>query len=211
MTTNHFLRRLTLCLGLVVSTTLATACGSDDGQSDQSASAPDLSAQPTNVRWKTISGGIKVPAADEGPADNLSHGAVAGFDHSPVGAGLAAMNQPTRAAVAPESDWAEAAAQGIAYGPGRDIYLASRAAVKATGKTNTEFVPTLVGWRITDYSDTAATVEVYATYKDESKSVNTYQMVWTADDWKVKLPDDGQGSVRAVKDFPTDMVEVTAK
>lgn len=201
---------LTLVLIAALSTTAVTACGGDDGDTSPTTEAVDLNAAPTDVHWSSITGGIKVPSADEGPSERLDHGAVAGFDHSPVGAGLAAMNQPTRAAVAPEGSWSEAAAEGIAFGPGRDLYLNSRVGVEATGKTNKEFIPTLDGWKITDYSDDVATVAVYASYSDGSMSATTYQMVWTADDWKVELPEDGQGSMKAVDNYPDDMVKVSS-
>lgn len=187
-----------------------TACGGGDDQSADQTEPVDIHAAPTDVHWSTV-GGIKVPTADQGPSDKGEHGSVSGFDHTPVGAGLAAMNQPTRAAVAPEGDWSEAAAAGIAPGPGRDIYLNNRAGVKATGKTADEFTPTMQGWRITDYAADAADVEVYSSYSDDSKSVTTYRMVWSADDWKVELPADGQGSVKSVDDYPDDMVKVSSK
>lgn len=193
---------------LACSLAALVACSSDDTDTtEQQDSGPDLTAAPENVSWTAIGTdtGVKVPKADEGPESVGTYGEASGFDQSPVGAGLAAMNGPLRVSFAPEDQWQNAVSAALAPGEARDELLTNRASVEATGEVDDEFVPTLQGWTIADdYTDEAATVDVYASYSDESLAKTTYELVWLADDWKIQLP----GDVTSVDDLPDDLVEV---
>lgn len=222
---------------LAVSSSLV-ACGSnEDNDSAETQETVNLAATPDNVTWSTLhaqgssssssagsaaggSGGdvsVKVPSADQGPEQVGTYGEASGFDFSPVGAGLAALNAPLRVAFAPEDHWDAAVAAGIAPGQGRDELLTNRAALSSTGGVDADLVPTLAGWVVTDYLDEdgspassneqgrSASVEVYARYPDESISKTTYQVVRSGGDWKVQLP----GEVEAVDELADNLVEVS--
>lgn len=207
MTTTTHRRRLGVLAGALSATMLMVACGSDDAADTEA--APDLTAPPTNVTWSSLSNDadVMVPVADEGPKSIGTYKDASEFEHSPVGAGLAAMNGPLRVAYAPENGWQDAVKAAIAPSEARDDLLTSRAAVESTGEVEEEFIPTLRGWTIDDYAEdeSSATVTVYSGYSDDSLGSTTYDLRWLGEDWKVDLP----GDVSSVDELPGDMVEVS--
>ncbi|MGO1664878.1 MAG: hypothetical protein ACTHYO_14315 [Micrococcaceae bacterium] len=207
MTTTTHRRRLGVLAGALSATMLMVACGSDDAADTEA--APDLTAPPTNVTWSSLSNeaDVMVPVAGEGPKNIGTYKDASEFEHSPVGAGLAAMNGPLRVAYAPEIGWQDAVKAAIAPSEARDELLTNRAAVESTGEVEEEFIPTLRGWTIDDYAEdeSAATVTVYSSYSDDSLASTTYDLRWLGEDWKVDLP----GDVSSVDELPGDMVEVS--
>lgn len=206
MTTTTHRRGLGVLASVLAASALLVGCGSDDDNDTDT--APDLTAPPTNVTWSSLSAdqGIYVPVADEGPNSVGTYGDASEFDHSPVGAGMAAMNGPLRVSQAPEQGWQDAIKAAIAPGEARDELLTNRAPLeKVDGEVNEEFVPTLRGWTIDDYADDEATVTVFSSYKDDSLGSTTYTLKWLAEDWMVELP----GEVKAVDALPSEMVEVS--
>lgn len=205
---HHGAGRVRLAAVLLAAGLAATGCSGDSDDSDKTddPTGPDLSAEPTNVTWSTVgnSGEVKVPTADEGPESVGTYGEATGFDQSPVGAGLAAVNGPLRVSFAPDTQWEHAVEASIAPGESRDELLTNRAALETTGEVDDEFVPAIAGWRVTDYTDQDATVEVFSSYSDESLSRTTYELVWLDGDWKIQLP----GDVASVDELPDDLVEV---
>jgi hypothetical protein len=206
MTTTTHRRGFGVLASVLAASALLVGCGSDDDNDTDT--APDLTASPTNVTWSSLSAdqGIYVPVAAEGPHSVGTYADASEFDHSPVGAGLAAMNGPLRVSQAPEQGWQDAIKAAIAPGEARDELLTNRAPLKKVdGEVNEEFIPTLQGWTIDDYADDEATVTVFSSYKDDSLGSTTYTLKWLAEDWKIELP----GEVKSIDALPSEMVEVS--
>src|SRR5690606_23128164 len=106
---------------------LAATVGCGGGQD----AGPDLSAAPTGVRWQSYQG-VALPHADQGPATEAD-GAATGFEHSPRGAGLAALTHTLRLGVAPDTQWATVVNRELMPGPARDEWAINRVRLSITG------------------------------------------------------------------------------
>ncbi|MFC4373578.1 hypothetical protein ACFO5K_05645 [Nocardia halotolerans] len=171
---------------------------------------PQLSAAPTGVRWIDYQG-IALPHADQGPAD-VTEGAATGFEHSPRGAGLAALTHTIRLSVAPDTEWAEVVNRELVPGPARDEWALNRVQLSMTGPATPEYAPTLLGYKITEYRDEQSLVDVYTEYSDSSRAVNHTTVSWYGGDWRLRLPDP-QSTVRpvdAIDRLPPDIVTLEA-
>lgn len=197
--------KITAIAGIAL--TVLVGCSSD---ADNEA-VVDLSAAPEQISWVDVHG-VQLPVSDaHGPQQhNLAGGVgVQGFEQSPQGACLAAMNHPLRAVAASDQTWGEAARLAFAPGAGRDIYSVNRAQISING-FDAEAIPTMRGCLIAeDYSSEQATVEVFTQYPDQSLAQNTYDMTWSGQDWQIVLPESGQGQVVAIEELPQEMLEVT--
>ena len=189
--------------GLVAAGVTVAGCSSPD---DQGESGVDVSVPPTNVTWQQV-GPAQAPKADQGPVKTGSSGEAVGFEHSPQGVGLAAMNTPLRVALAGDQSWPVVIRESVVPNRARDELVNDRAAYQVT-EFDRDLAPQLAGYRITDYTDAAAGVEVFAEYSDQSKSSSFYQMVWSSGDWKLDLSADKAGTVSSIDQFPDEMVKV---
>ncbi|QDC17365.1 hypothetical protein [Rhodococcus ruber] len=181
---------------------VATSCGeSDTGESPVSLTEP-----PQIARWVSV-GGIEVPiGTTDGPRGGEWE-PFAGFSPTPQGAALAAITQSVQLATASDRTWPQVLAGVAAPGTGRDLYAAHRALVEMSG-TDPEMVPTIVGYMIGDYSDTAATVDVVQRFSDGSLASATTQVVWIDDDWRLNLPSDTAATVTALDGVPSELVDL---
>ncbi|MFC4126867.1 hypothetical protein [Nocardia rhizosphaerae] len=182
----------------------AVACGRDGG------SGLDLSAAPTGVRWQDYQG-IALPRTDQGPRTE-SGSAATGFEHSPRGAGLAALTHTIRLSVATDSQWAAVVNQEVEPGPARDEWAINRVQLSITGPAAPEYAPRLLGYKIIEYGDELSRVEVYTEYSDSSRAVNHTTVSWFGGDWRLRLPDPQSEDrpVDAVDELPTDIVILEA-
>ncbi|MBF6348637.1 hypothetical protein IU448_06330 [Nocardia flavorosea] len=183
----------------------AVGCGDGDATAP-----PDLSAPPTNVRWQPFQG-VPLPHTDQGPTVETD-GAATGFDHSPTGAGVAAMVHAVRLSVADDSQWSNIAAREVVPGPAKDEWAVNRVQVSISGPADPVYAPRLLGYRITEYTDRRAAVDVYSEYSDSSKAVNHTTVEWFADDWRLRLPDPESTArpIEPVGEIPSDAVRVEA-
>lgn len=183
----------------------AVGCGSGD-----TTAPPDLSAPPTNVRWQPFQG-VPLPHTDQGPGVE-EDGAATGFDHSPTGAGVAAMVHAVRLSVADDSQWSNIAAREVVPGPAKDEWAVNRVQVSISGPADPVYAPRLLGYRITEYADQRAAVDVYSEYSDSSKAVNHTTVEWFAEDWRLRLPDPKSTArpIESVNEIPSDTVRVEA-
>lgn len=181
---------------------VATSCGgSHTPESELSITDP-----PQINRWITV-GGIEVPiGTTDGPRGGEWE-PFAGFSHTPQGAALAAITQSVQLATASDRTWPQVLAGVAAPGAGRDLYAAHRALVEMSG-TDPEMVPTIVGYTIADYSDTAATVGVVQRFSDDSLASSATQVVWIDDDWRLNLPSDTAATITALDGLPSELVDL---
>ncbi|WP_416063828.1 hypothetical protein [Rhodococcus indonesiensis] len=181
---------------------VATSCGgSDTGESPVSLTDP-----PQIARWVTV-GGIEVPiGTTDGPRGGEWE-PFAGFSHTPQGAALAAITQSVQLATASDRTWPTILSGVAAPGEGRDLYAAHRSLVEMSG-TDPEMVPTIVGYTVVDYSDTAATVDVVQRFSDDSLASATTQVVWIDSDWRLHLPSDTAATITALDGVPSELVDL---
>ncbi|MFI5716988.1 hypothetical protein [Nocardia sp. NPDC051750] len=197
--------RVAVGLLSVVLLTGASGCGDGDA-----AAPPDLSTPPTNVRWQPFQG-VPIPQTDQGPTAEIDNAAT-GFEHSPPGAGVAAMVHAVRLSVADDSQWSNIAAREVVPGPAKDEWAVNRVQVSISGPADPVYAPRLLGYRITEYSDQRAAVDVYSEYSDSSRAVNHTTVEWFAQDWRLRLPDPGSTTrpIEPVRELPGDTVKVEA-
>lgn len=182
----------------------AVGCGGDEGAGTR------LDAAPGNVRWEVYQG-VSLPRADQGPK-KVADGAATGFDHSPVGAALAAITHTVRLSVAVDSQWGKVAAQELVPGPAKDEWSVNRTQLSITGPVSREYAPRLLGYRITDYTEQSTRVDVYTEYSDKSRAVNHTTVEWFQNDWRLRLPDPGSTArpVESIDALPSDIVKLEA-
>lgn len=190
-----------------VTLTIASACSSDPATEappvDAAAPALDPSRAPEISSWTTV-GGISVPlGAVDGPTSDPGS-PFTGYSHTPQGAALAAIGQSVQLTVAPDGQWSTILPAVTAPGPGRDAYAANRALVSVSG-TDPAAVPEIVGYTVTDYTDSAADVAVVQRFPDASLAASQTAVMFTAGDWKLALPAGG-GAVTALEAAPAGMV-----
>lgn len=204
-------RHVTVGAALLTSVLLLTSCGSDEEASGSQ--GPDLSAPPQKLSLSNVKG-VKLPVSSvHGPRDVGTYSDASGWEHSPQGAALAAVNGSIRPMLADDKHWEDAAAAAFAPTAGRDVFTQARVSIIGKGIDKTLLPTAFNGYKFNDYSDEHAAVTVFTSYTDGSKAANEYQMDFTGGDWKIHLPDDGDagGSVEAVDNFPDDMVSLEAK
>ncbi|WP_328397167.1 hypothetical protein [Nocardia sp. NBC_00416] len=180
-------------------------CGGGDA-----AAPPDLSAPPTNVRWVPFQG-VSLPQTDQGPSSQTD-GAATGFDHSPTGAGVAAVVHAVRLAIADDGQWSNIVAREVVPGAAKDEWAVNRVQLSISGPADPVYAPRLLGYRITEYGDQRAAVDVYTEYSDNSRAVNHTTVEWFAQDWRLRLPDP-QSTTRPidpVNELPSGTVKVEA-
>ncbi|MCW3472759.1 hypothetical protein LSF60_23390 (plasmid) [Rhodococcus pyridinivorans] len=181
---------------------VATSCGgSHTPESELSITDP-----PQINRWITV-GGIEVPIGTTDGPSNGEWEPFAGFSHTPQGAALAAITQSVQLATASDRTWPQVLAGVAAPGDGRDLYAAHRGLVEISG-TDPEMVPTIVGYTITDYSDTAATVGVVQRFSDDSLASSITQVVWVDDDWRLNLSSETAATITALDEVPSELVDL---
>lgn len=192
-------RKVAFAAAAAMLVTLVAGCGSDEQSEpgpapEAAAPAVDPAAAPAQVRWQQFQG-ISLPISQaDGPKQSSVE--ATGFAHSGQGAVLAAINTSVRIAVAPDAQWAQIVKASVAPGAGRDAFMVNRAQVKiAGGQTQDEFLPTVRGYTLSDYSPERATFEVITQYPDGSWLSTTESVIWRDGDWKLVVPDpNGQGT-----------------
>ncbi|MEV5835375.1 hypothetical protein [Nocardia sp. NPDC052112] len=183
-----------------------TGCGDDSTDTSTLVQQPpvEVHGSPTRLGWTSFQG-MQLPVADQGPKS--VNGAVArGFDHTPVGAGLAAIHASVRISVATDIQWALVAQQMLAPGPGRDAWALARAQISITSAISTG-APTVLGYLISRYSTQAADIAIYTRQADASLTRNTVTVLWQSGDWRLLLlAQPTVPTVAAVDTTPADMV-----
>lgn len=197
------MRRRRWARAVVVAVALiAVSCG----ESETTETTVSITDPPQITRWVTV-GGIEVPIGTSDGPSNGEWEPFAGFSPTPQGAALAAITQSVQLATASDRTWPTILSGVAAPGEGRDLYAAHRALVEFSG-TDPEMVPTIVGYTITDYSDTSATVAVVQRFSDDSLASSTTQVVWIDGDWRLHLPSDTAATITALDGVPSELVDL---
>ena len=192
---------------------LAFACSAGGGGPASQEDGVDLTDPPAEVSWTPYKG-IELPvSAVSGPTGQDS-GAPIGYEHSPQGAALAAIQTTVRISVADDASWPDLVRVAVAPGAGRDAFSVNRVQLSVQGEADPETKPTIRGYRIADYAEDAATVEVVASYPDDSIAGTSVSVIRRDDDWKVVLPDpadtDRDAPTVELAELPDDLVELEA-
>jgi hypothetical protein len=147
---------------------------------------------PVGATW-TIYQTLGLPSlAGVGPSTTL--GAIAtGYQHSPVGALLATVNEGLRYELAPDSQWRAAAAAMLAPGPGTDAWIALRAKnlYGPGGAAGTDTLLQIAGFQFVSYTPTDAVIQIVAGDTNNGYQVGAEHATWNGSDWKFVPAADG--------------------
>ncbi|MFB8006995.1 hypothetical protein [Nocardia sp. NPDC056000] len=187
-----------------------TACGGlgGGGVTTTNIAPPDPARAPADVHWEAFQG-IQLPiGAHDGPT-KLSTTA-AGYSHTPQGAALAAVNLSVRLSLAPDAAWPEIASQSLMPGPAKDSWVLSRAQISITAPANPAVAPRISGYKIPAYDPLRTEVTIYTTYPDASIAATRQTVQWSAEDWRLTLPDPTSKTptVQSIPSIPTDAVKL---
>ncbi|KQU28428.1 MULTISPECIES: hypothetical protein [unclassified Rhodococcus (in: high G+C Gram-positive bacteria)] len=170
---------------------IAAACGSESSDSAAPAETQvDTASAPADLEWRTV-GGVSVPSSPTAGPSTGTGVTRHGYDKSPQGAVLAAINGQTALAVADDRTWPEVVNTVTAPGPGRDAFAVARAAVTVAGTVPKESAPRFVGFDVTAYEPDAATAAVsVAQTVGEDSQLYSYPVAlqWVGGDWRIVLP-----------------------
>lgn len=183
------------------------ACGGS--QEPPQPPPPPTVTLPTGVQWQSFQG-VDVPTSDQGP-EHAEGPVVSGFEHSPVGAALAAIHATIRMSVATDAQWSTVGQRMLADGPGRDAWATTRAQISITEPIE-DGAPMILGYRIVGYSSQRSDVEIYSLHPDNSLSRNSARVIWRGDDWRLHIPyPPTNNPVAAVATPPNDLVLLTSR
>ena len=174
-------RRLAAITAAALTVGTLGACSSDDHDDKQD--TLDTTSAPTNATWSGYAG-IQVPTSEEqGPLndDPVLHG----YEHSPQGAVLAAMNTQAQMALAGDDKYADVSTYTLAPGKGRDQWVQGRTLATVDGEVDPEQAPTFQGFRVDNYSDESAVVVLATDYPESGLLAYPVQVNWINDDWRV--------------------------
>ncbi len=185
---------------------LATAgCGGAE-QAENNEPTASLTDAPEIASWSSV-GGVMVPLGKTDGPSNGSWEPFKGFTHTPQGSALAAITQSVQLATASDNDWPKILGTVAAPGEGRDTYAANRALVSISG-LDPDAVPEIVGYTITDYSESAANVDVVQRFSDKSMAASHTRVVWIGEDWHLELPTEDAATITALDEMPADLVNL---
>jgi hypothetical protein len=194
-----------VAVALVALLGACSSSGDDHPAPSASSQSVATTAAPTGVAWTEFNG-MRIPAADQGPHtddDIAPHG----FDRTPPGAALAAINATIRLSVATDNQWPQVTRLLIAPGAARDAFIRNRIQLSTTDSVPAGQAPTIQGWVVRSFTPTTAKVDVISQMPDGSLADNHTTVVWTAaGDWGLLLPD-AASTARPVE--PIDAIPTT--
>lgn len=201
-------RQVAVAIAATAAAVGLAGCGdSESVQQTDVAESASLTDSPVIASWTTV-GGIEVPIGEsDGPGTGVWE-PFTGFSHTPKGAALAAITQSVQLSTAPDNSWATTLAVVAASGEGRDAYAANRALISVTGLVDPAVAPTIVGYVIADYDDTAAAVDVVQRFPDDSVASTRSNVVWVDGDWKLDLAAGKSRPARSLTVLPNPMVKL---
>lgn len=204
--------RLALLAALLgaLSVVLAGCGGGGEPSAPASSSAVAWTSAPTGLRWADFNG-MSIPAADQGPHAGVDSDAPHGFDRTPPGAALAAINATIRLSVATDNQWPEITRTLIAPGDTRDAFIRNRIQLSTTDSVPAGAAPTVQGYTVRAFTPDSARIDVVTRMPDGSLALNHTTVVWTAaGDWGLLLPaaNATTAPVEAITTLPTPFVPV---
>ncbi|WP_328814290.1 hypothetical protein [Rhodococcus sp. NBC_00297] len=184
------LPRISCLTSAVAVVLIAAACGSESSDTAPAEEQIDTASAPADLEWRTV-GGVDVPSSPSAGPSTGSGVTRHGYDKTPQGAVLAAINGQTALAVADDRTWPEVVNTVTAPGPGRDAFAVARAAVTVAGAVPQASAPRFVGFDVTAYEPDASTAAVsVAQTIGEDSQLYSYPVAlqWVGDDWRIVLP-----------------------
>jgi len=138
------------------------------------------------ARWELYQGAVLPYSPDYGPRTVQGLGPATGYSHNPAGALFAVTQLSARAALAPNGDWEKVIQSQVVSGPARDAGLAAGASRNVAPNTAASAALTqLAGFRIANYTDSAATVDLITRAKTGQLQTSTSTVDWVDGDWKL--------------------------
>lgn len=188
---------------------LLSGCSSSSEEaSADSPTAVSLTDVPAITSWTSVNG-IMVPLSKTDGPTNGSWEPFAGFSHTPQGAALAAIGQSVQLSTASDQSWPKMLAGVAVSGEGRDEFAVNRALISSSGTVDPAVAPSILGYVVTDYSDTAASVDIVQRFPDDSLATTRSAVLWTETDWKLNLPTSQNAvTATALTDAPVGMVDL---
>lgn len=200
---------LALTAAVLTATAACTSTPTSDNPTTQTMTV-DPGRAPAQLRWESWQG-IALPYSSiDGPKDVAA--AATGYSHTPQGAALAAIQHSIRTSLASDGSWATVVAKSLVTGPGKDAFVLARAQVSIPGPVDSQALPTILGYRITEWNPEHAALVIYTRYPDSSEAALSHQVRWIAGDWKLELPDPDSATpvVQEISALPADMVTMAA-
>ncbi|QIS23640.1 hypothetical protein [Nocardia terpenica] len=183
-----------------------TGCGRGHPDRPAATAAVNPTAAPAAAQWQSYRG-VFVPYTDAGPS-RVSGAAPTGYQDTPQGAVVAAMQGQARLALAPNDAgaasptdaWALVAATVTAPGTGHDAYSTARVLGSITAEADPATTAQFAGFRIQDWSPGSVTVWLATRMPPTGQlQAQPTRLVWLGGDWKIALsappPPDSAGRV----------------
>lgn len=178
--------------------TAAAAPGTDSGDGAGCERTSSSREVPGDLRW-TASKGVTWPVSDTVGPTRVVEGFPVCFEHSPIGAALAATSMlyamVDHSAESTSAFWATDS-------PGKAKYVETGRELDATGKNPivdglAAQGGTVAGFRIDDYTGDTALVRVVFKVPGSQRGYTgiAAQMVWTDGDWRYRANDLGGGAL----------------
>ncbi|MEV6140485.1 hypothetical protein AB0L63_31485 [Nocardia sp. NPDC051990] len=199
---------LLACTGPITAAGLL-ACGTESTSESSGMPSIATTAVPAGLRWQPFQG-VDLPVAEQGP-HHIEGPVASGYDRSPAGAALAAIQSTIRMSIATDTQWPIVGQRMLAPGPGRDAWATARAQISITTPI-TSGAPKVLGYLIARYTHDATDVDIYTIHPDNSVTCNHTHVLWHSEDWRLQLLDNPTAtSVTAVAVPPVDMVAFTPR
>ena len=184
-------RTARLAVAAVAVILAAAGCGTDDtSDTADPTTSVDTTSAPQDLQWRTVAG-VSVPTSRTAGPTTGAGAARHGYERTPQGAVLAAINGQTALAVADDRTWPDVVNTVTAPGPGRDAFAVARAGVTVAGTVPTTAAPRFVGFEVTDYQldpPTAAVSVAQTIGTDPQLYAYPVALQWIDDDWRIVLP-----------------------
>ncbi len=151
---------------------------------------------PAGLTWSTWAGEQEPTSTDAGPA-HVTGAVAAGYARSPLGALLAAQQIGTRYLISPHGGWRAVTLAQVVPGPGRDHFIALRAAT--TDNPPAAGLAQPVAFRYVTWTPAQGVVQLVSRVPGrDGFQVVTATVLWRDGDWRLQLQNDGGVSPTAV-------------
>jgi len=151
---------------------------------------------PAGLTWSTWAGEQEPSSPDAGPA-HVTGAVAAGYARSPLGALLAAQQIGTRYLISPHGGWRAVTLAQVVPGPGRDHFIALRAAT--TDNPPAAGLAQPVAFRYVTWTPAQGVVQLVSRVPGrDGFQVVTATVLWRDGDWRLQLQNDGGVSPTAV-------------
>lgn len=201
-----YLNRLRFILIIVLATLGLVACSGPQPAQNTTTDTDGGHAVLQEVTWVNIKG-FELPTADAGPK-NPKDTPPSGYTHDAFGSMLAATHLSIALDLADQKTFGMVVNKATINDDGRKQWVAARVGIEI-GPVQKDRIPTLKAWTATVSSDhNTSEVLLYWQQYDGSITEQRRDMVWQADDWKIKLPHNPQQPVlRAVTEIPPEATQ----